>query len=483
MKYTLTEDFNKYSKENELDLELNMFLFSAKNMTVGSDNYESTIDVLLKKKSTEYALYVYDPLHTRRYAPHFVDLKEMLGEEYINTFSYDAYQTSVYEDQWVSLPIFLKYKALYSNKIYLEKYKREVPQTWDELIETSEYIINKERENNNFNLVGYNGLFPNGENAMCSIYEFIYSFRETKESPFPGFNSQTAVDALNILKKVKEKTSNDETFRSDEKYNLNMILSGNILFSTLWDGMPLSDYKETPLPGKNKDVNGSCLGGFNIGISKYISKENIFAALKVIKFFTSEEEQKKIASTYGVRSSVKNIYNDEEFCKKVDCEFSKNVQGITRPSSNFENYEQYSSKVMSIFNKFLFGNKSAKEALTEIDNITRIHVFSYKNFMDVENGRNYNICKYSNTGKVITVFQGITIGLVKGKGKLLGSTNQPSIIKNTFLSSIEDTQISTEKSETESKPTVELKSKSKYKILNYHYYTGINTSNDKHFFL
>jgi len=36
-----------------------------------------------------------------------------------------------------------------------------VPKTWDELIETSKYIINEEKRlYNNTELIGYNGLFP-----------------------------------------------------------------------------------------------------------------------------------------------------------------------------------------------------------------------------------------------------------------------------------------------------------------------------------
>jgi len=47
------------------------------------------------------------------------------------------------------------FSLLYSHKGLLEKYKKPIPQTWDELIETSLYI--KERENDP-ELILYNGL-------------------------------------------------------------------------------------------------------------------------------------------------------------------------------------------------------------------------------------------------------------------------------------------------------------------------------------
>jgi len=42
---------------------------------------------------------------------------------------------------------------------YLNKYNKDVPKTWDELIETSKYIMNEEKKINNTNLLGYNGGF------------------------------------------------------------------------------------------------------------------------------------------------------------------------------------------------------------------------------------------------------------------------------------------------------------------------------------
>jgi len=44
--------------------------------------------------------------------------------------------------------------VLYSNNILLKKYNKPIPKTWDELINTSHYIMEKE---NNTNLVAYNG--------------------------------------------------------------------------------------------------------------------------------------------------------------------------------------------------------------------------------------------------------------------------------------------------------------------------------------
>jgi len=50
--------------------------------------------------------------------------------------------------------------VLYSNNYYLEKYNKKIPSTWDDLLQTGQDIIEQEQKNNNeINLYGYNGLF------------------------------------------------------------------------------------------------------------------------------------------------------------------------------------------------------------------------------------------------------------------------------------------------------------------------------------
>jgi len=41
----------------------------------------------------------------------------------------------------------------------LKKYDKKIPKTWDELIKTAKYILEKEKERDNTQIIGYNGLF------------------------------------------------------------------------------------------------------------------------------------------------------------------------------------------------------------------------------------------------------------------------------------------------------------------------------------
>ncbi len=51
----------------------------------------------------------------------------------------------------------LSYEILYSNKELLDKYDKPIPKTWNELIETCKYILDKEKDDTE--LICYNGLF------------------------------------------------------------------------------------------------------------------------------------------------------------------------------------------------------------------------------------------------------------------------------------------------------------------------------------
>jgi len=176
------------------------------------------------------------------------------------TFTEEARQSGYYNGKWVGLPVYVKYKLLYSNKMYLTKYEKDIPKTWDELIETTEYIMKREHEENNFDLVGYSGLMPKNDITMCSIYEYLYSFRETKDSPMPEFNSERAVEALEKFNIIKNATSSNDIMTSDELYAITTMMMNKVIFSSFFDLTGGDDgYFASEMPGEIEGIHGSCL--------------------------------------------------------------------------------------------------------------------------------------------------------------------------------------------------------------------------------
>ena len=56
-------------------------------------------------------------------------------------------------------PATIDFSGLFSNKVLLDEYNLPVPKTWDELIETSKYVISQEKAKNNTDIIAYNGLY------------------------------------------------------------------------------------------------------------------------------------------------------------------------------------------------------------------------------------------------------------------------------------------------------------------------------------
>jgi len=53
---------------------------------------------------------------------------------------------------------------------------------------------------------------------MCSIYEYLYSFREKLDDPIPEFNSDRALYAFNKFNYIKNKTTTSKYIKKNSNY-------------------------------------------------------------------------------------------------------------------------------------------------------------------------------------------------------------------------------------------------------------------------
>eukprot|EP00833_Pecoramyces_ruminatium_P005035 jgi/Orpsp1_1/1179067/evm.model.c7180000067801.1 len=260
-------------------------------------------------------------------------------------------------------PISIDIDALYSNINLLSKYNKEIPKTWDELLETASYILNEEKKKNNTDLIGYNGLFNDGESGTLSIYEFIRSFRDSKYSPNPKIRSKATFNSLKMAKKIMNEISSDDIFKSNESYTIEKINTGKVLFSKFWYLPHPSIYKTTPLPGLKKDTSGSIIGAYNVAVCTYSEENKKKASIEVIKFITSKKIQRKFIIEKGTFSAIRSFYDEEKLCSFMDCELFKDVrpfQGLNFDISNsisdyfYEKYRKYTLEYIIAF--ITYGN-------------------------------------------------------------------------------------------------------------------------------
>ena len=99
----ITDDFNKYAKENGIDIKVNLLLFSLQNITGFLDDYDSTVESFLQKGSKKYDIYLFDPVNTARYHNHFEDLSGLYPKEFFDKFNENADKITIYKNKRVAV--------------------------------------------------------------------------------------------------------------------------------------------------------------------------------------------------------------------------------------------------------------------------------------------------------------------------------------------------------------------------------------------
>eukprot|EP00833_Pecoramyces_ruminatium_P004711 jgi/Orpsp1_1/1178743/evm.model.c7180000066564.2 len=372
-------DFNTYSKENNLNINLNLNFVSNVNLVNGDVEYESFLDTLFMKKSKKYDIIFFDNIYRAKFGSYMLDLKNLLPKEHIDMYMEGiANQTCIFNNRIIGLPVVIDFNILYCNNEYLEKYKKDIPKTWDELISTSKYILKMEKElYNNTELFSYNGYFSDDEGGMCSIYEFIFSCRDSYTDLFPELYSQTYINALEKMKELKDEIGSDVLFKQDLSFVISQSAKNSLLFFKFWY-MPQSSstYKYVAIPGIKEGISGSVVGGPNVGISIYSEKSKREAVMKALKYITSKEMQRKYVIRIKSFSPIPSLYEEEEVCKTVNCDFFKSIQLISRPTAVLKDYTNYSSKYRKYIYEFLYGDKSPMDVFQKIEDITKIYYIS-----------------------------------------------------------------------------------------------------------
>ncbi|OUM69285.1 hypothetical protein PIROE2DRAFT_2782 [Piromyces sp. E2] len=382
----LKEGFNQYSQEHHLGINLDTYYYTYRNSTSEMSNVSYILkEFVSQKEKNKYDLFLIDSIYSGVYADHFENLYYYLPKE--TTDLYDkgvTTATSVKNGRLVSLPLYVDYGGLYYNDILLNKYNKTIPTTWDELIDTFNYINERESAIGN-TLNKYVG-FPYGEASVAHTLEFIHSFRDNDKENFPSYESQNAIEALLKMKEVKEKISDKDTLtksqfelfrsihRDHKQYIFFRYWYSKHIYMPKVGNLDEVSYKFAPLPGKKSGISGSCIGGSNIALNRYISEEKKKAAVEVYKYLFSYEFQKRLIIDLDRRSAIHSLYSDAEVCNVINCTMYSNIQGIVRPSSSSPNYEEFSSKFSSYIKDYIIdGKRTAEETLTLIDNIQRIH--------------------------------------------------------------------------------------------------------------
>ncbi|ORY16058.1 hypothetical protein LY90DRAFT_677477 [Neocallimastix californiae] len=258
---------------------------------------------------------------------------------------------------------------LYSNQNLLNKYNKTIPKTWDELIDTGIFIMSEEKKLNK-DIIVYTADITDSENGFCSLYEYIYSFRENIYDNFPSITDPEIVLAMKKLKNIKNEFG-EYGIRANNEDIVKCLNSDDCLFVKTWNDVKFNgNYTLSNLPGNTDGISGSCVGGYNMGMNIHISEEKKKKVATVMEYISSYEHQQKIMEI-GFQSSFEDFYNDDEsICQKyVQCQNIKSIQGILRPVDDSEDYTIFSKKYRNYLLKYLYNDEDLNECLMNIQDL------------------------------------------------------------------------------------------------------------------
>jgi len=384
-KTSLEQEFNAYTKSKNLDVTVNVELLIFDKPTDSYTNFKSLIVSLFKKSNNTYDIFYYDSLYSFIFGPYLLNLKDYLPKEFIGMYDPKIInETCTNQDSIVGLPVNISYEVLYSNKRLLSKYGKPIPKTWDELIETCKYIM---AEENDPELICYNGLFDESEQGSFSLYEFIYSCRDSYNSTFPKPQDPSFIDSLNMLYKLKTEIASNDIFSSNENFTFEKLLKGKSIFINYWYVMePLlstikKNYELSILPGLKDGISGSMTKGVNIGIKNNISSQKRDAALEILKYVTSKDYQREQFASGKTLTAISEFLDDDEMCKKSPCSLLKEIQSVGEPKFITDGPDDYAKRYKKYIYNFLYDNKTISETLKQIFDITKVYSIS----LDTEN--------------------------------------------------------------------------------------------------
>ena len=100
-------EFNRYSKNNDLNITLNIEIMKFESPGDSYDNFRLLVESLLKKSrihNDNFDIYFYDLRYSDIYGPYLLDLKKYLPEEYLQLYnSRVVNETCYYKDELVGL--------------------------------------------------------------------------------------------------------------------------------------------------------------------------------------------------------------------------------------------------------------------------------------------------------------------------------------------------------------------------------------------
>ena len=275
----------------------------------------------------------------------------------------------------MSLPYFADSQFLYYRKDLLEKYKRPVPKTWDEMMETAKIIMDGEK---NPSLQGFSTAGAPIEGTVCTYLVPLWGAggELTKDGKL-NLDTAQAKEPFQLYGRMKQAGVLPKNIAEipTDRIRIDMQ-AGNLIFGMNWgyvwnhvqsdaDSKVKGKIGVAQLPHDQGGRSATCIGGWQLAVSAF-SKHKA-EAVKFVRYLSSPEVSKMQAILASLMPVFPSVYKDPEVLKANPwfAEALPVVEGAkARPVT--PQYPQVSDAIRSNMNAYLAGTKTTDVALADM---------------------------------------------------------------------------------------------------------------------
>ncbi|MGB6298894.1 MAG: ABC transporter substrate-binding protein [Rivularia sp. (in: cyanobacteria)] len=252
-----------------------------------------------------------------------LDLTDKITEAELAAFSEKDVEGRRYKGKLYAIPMRSDVGMLYYREDLLKEAGFNPPESFDDLVTISQNLKEKGKVDWGYVWQGkqYEGLAA----MFVEILEGFGGYWVNPETLEVGLDKPQTVEAIEFLKStIASQISPPGVTTYQEEETRQIFQNGNSVFLRNWPYVwPLANKESSAINGKiaikpmvhtKNGSSGACLGGWALGISK--SSKHPEEAWKAIKYFTSEEAQRKFVLEAGFVPSRRELFLDPQIVAK-----------------------------------------------------------------------------------------------------------------------------------------------------------------------
>ncbi|SFB16796.1 carbohydrate ABC transporter substrate-binding protein, CUT1 family [Collimonas sp. OK607] len=313
---------------------------------------------------------------------HLVDLKPYAKGAELQHFPSIITNNTV-DGRLLGMPWYADAALLYYRKDLLEKYKLNVPKTWDDFAATAKKIQAAERGAGNADFQGFVFQAKAYEGLTCNTLEWFLSFGGGTFVDNTGkitINNPGGIKALNTAASWIGTIAPTGVLNYGEEDARGVFQNGKALFMRNWGyALKLVEAADSPVKGKvglallpkgsDASKTASTLGGRELAVSKY--SRNIAASADLVMYMTSAEVEKDRAVRGSYIPTRPELFKDKDVLASNP--FMANIyaalmDGGARPSTvTAMKYPEVSNTVWIAAHDVLSKKVSAEESLKKAE--------------------------------------------------------------------------------------------------------------------